>query len=171
MKTYHLLLGNSERLLSNFMEVLTQDACADQAVVAIQSVRTVEGLILQGLTGRFDLMVVVVNNLVPDRTFPQSQDAFAEAADAIRLVKKRCGLPVLAIAAFTDRLQEEALLRRAGADRLLELPFHPHEFASTVWELLKPAKPAVNSLEQPWDFPRSVLESVSGLRSWASAQA
>jgi len=132
----NLLLGNSEQLLTNFVEVLVQDACADMGIVTSTSVRTVEGLILQGLTGRFDLVIVIPNNLVPDPTCARAYDPFAEAAEAIRILKKRCGMPVLVAAAFNGRTTEEAILWRAGADRVLELPFHPDEFASTVRDLL-----------------------------------
>jgi hypothetical protein len=137
MNTMNLLLGNSEQLLNNFIQILVQDACADEGIVTSTSVRTVEGLILQGLTGRFDLVIVIPNNLVPDGTSTRAYDAFAEAGEAIQILKKRCGMPILVAAAFGERTTEEPLLWRAGADRVLELPFRPDELAGAVRDLLK----------------------------------
>ena len=171
MKTMHLLLGNSEQLLSNFIEVLVQDACAHAGLVTSSSVRTVEGLILQGLTGRFDLMIVVPNNLVPDSSYPRGYDAFGEAGQAIRIVKKRCGMPSVALAAFGDRSREETILRAAGADCVLELPFHPEEFARTVRDLLLPARAPELITAAENRISRFALDGVRGLTHWLPARA
>ncbi len=171
MKTMHLLLGNSEQLLSNFIEVLVQDVCADAGLVTSSSVRTVEGLILQGLTGRFDVMIVVPNNLVPDNTYPRGFDAFGEAAQAIKIVKKRGKLPIVAVAAFGNRAREEAILREAGADCVLELPFHPQEFARTMRSLLVGNEEPESFTIASGALSRAVLDGVQRITHWLPARA
>ncbi len=137
MRTIRLLLGNSEQLLTNFIEVLVQDACADEGLVETSSARTVEAVILKGLTGRFDLGIIIPNNLIADRAPSSRQDAFSEAAQAIHILKKRCSMPIVATAAFRERCLEERLLWEAGADRVLPLPFHPDQFARIIRDMLR----------------------------------
>jgi len=166
MRTMHLLLGNSEQLLTNFIEVLAQDACAEEGLVSTTSVRTVEALILQGLTGRFDLAIVIPNNLVPDSIYVRERDAFSEAAEAVRILKKRCPIPVLVAAVFNQRPKEETLLRQAGADSVRELPFHPEELAGKLRDLLKrSAREDIRLLSKP----RSSRAGVGAVTRWGAS--
>lgn len=132
----HLLLGNSEQLLTNFIEVLAQDACADRGLVRTTAVRTVEALILEGLTGRFDLAIVVPRNLIPDGASIRIYNPFSEAAQAVRILKKRSAMPIVAAATLEDDSAEARILWEAGVDGLMGLPFHPQQFASTIHQAL-----------------------------------
>ncbi len=132
----HLLLGNSDRLLTNFIEVLVQDACAERGVVQTTSVRTVEAMILEGLTGRFDLGIIIPKNLVPDGTSTRIYNAYSEAGQGIRILKKRCSMPIIAAAAVGERSVEAQILWDSGVDAVVGLPFHPAQFCSTILEVV-----------------------------------
>src|SRR6266853_1765334 len=124
MQTIKLLLGNWEGLLNNFIEMLVQDAC--KARGPIESIRTVtiDEFTHEGLTGRYDLAILIPNNLAPEWMVPTAFDAFGEGSKAIRRVRARCATPIVAISAFDRQDEEERLLLEAGAACVLELPFN-----------------------------------------------
>ncbi len=133
MKKIHVLFGNSEGLLNDLMEVLVQQACGQK--VASTCTRTIEDLIRQGASGKFDLVIIVPNNLIPPSPCGSGYDAFAEAAQAIQTMKERHAIPVLALAAF-NKQGEQHRLRKTGADLLITLPFQASDFLGAVAALL-----------------------------------
>src|SRR5262245_5751929 len=115
MKTFNLLLGNSEGLLNNFIEVLVQDVCEDHGTLHCTAIETIDQLILHGASGRFDLIIMIPNNLAPESTRPAKSDPFAEAGRAIRALRAKCPTPIIVIAAFDNRPEQESMLCSAGA--------------------------------------------------------
>ena len=137
MKTFNLLLANSEGLLNNFIQVLVQDVCEDHGTLNCTSTETVDELISYGVTGRFDLIILIPNNLAPGWMLPANYGPFGEACRAIRTLHSKCATPIIAIAAFENRAKQESLLLSAGAAVVLELPFHPPALMASVGRLLK----------------------------------
>jgi CheY-like chemotaxis protein len=138
MKTIRALLGNSEGLLNNFMEVLLQDACAEIARVHCTWTKTLDEFLLHGASGRYDVAVVIPNNLMPALApgEPRLYDAVAETAAAIRQLRKRSATPVITVGVFDRRAEQEKLLLEAGAATVLELPFSPKLLSEAVRKVL-----------------------------------
>ncbi len=133
MRTVSILLGNTEGLLNNFLEVLLRDACGDHSQVRCTRTGTREEFAVSAVSGRFDLGIMIPNNL-PNASMGLNR--FAEACQAIRHIKRKCPVPLLVVAAFDERPQQEAALIGAGADAVLELPFQPAELQSLACRLL-----------------------------------
>jgi CheY-like chemotaxis protein len=137
MKTYHILIGNCEELLSDFFEALFREVCEGNAV--LQSTRTgrVSEFVRQGCETDFDLVIQVPHNLFPAATAPTPMDFICEGIRAIRTIKSEHPVPVIAMVAPEERTRYEPLLLEAGADCVLELPFEGDELSSAVARLLK----------------------------------
>ncbi len=168
VRTMHLLLGNSERLLTNFIEVLVQDACPERGLVRTTGVRTIEAFILEGLTGRFNLGIIIPKNLLPDGAATRIYNPYSEAAQAIRVLKKRCSMPIIAAAAVEEHSIEVQMLRAAGIDGLVELPFHPDQFAAAIHEVVN--RKSQQEVRKP-DLVQSLLNSLSSMSHCVPARA
>lgn len=142
MKTYHILIGNCEELLSDFIEALFHEVCDGQAAVQCARTARIGDFVRQGCDADFDLIVQVPHNLLPEHTAPTPLGRLGEAIRAIRTLKSKRPAPVIAIVALEERARYEPLLLEAGADCVLELPFDGAELRSAVGRLLKfPARP------------------------------
>jgi CheY-like chemotaxis protein len=137
MKTYHILIGNCEELLNDFIEALFQEVCEGKA--AIQCTRTawVGDFVQQGCDREFDLVIQVPHNLFPEVSAPTPMGLLGEAIRAVRSIKSKGPTPVITIVAPEERGRYEALLLEAGADCVLELPFDGDELRSAVDRLLR----------------------------------
>ena len=142
MKTYDILIGNCEELLSDFIEALFEEVCDGKAAVHCTRTGRVSDFVRQGCDAEFDLVIQVPHNLFPAVNAPTPMGFIGEAIRAIRTIKSKHQAPVIAILAPEERARYEPLLLEAGADCVLELPFEGDELNSAVARLLKcPARP------------------------------
>jgi CheY-like chemotaxis protein len=137
MKTYHILIGNCEELLNDFIEALFQEVCHGKA--AVQCTKTARGadLVRQACETEFDLIIQVPHNLFPELNAPTPMGLLGEGLRAIRTIKSKRPAPVIVIVALEERARYEPLLLEAGADCVLELPFEGDQLRSAVGRLLK----------------------------------
>ena len=70
MKTYHILIGNCEELLSDFIEALFQEVCEGKAAVQCTRTARVGEFVRQACDTEFDLIIQVPHNLFPELTAP-----------------------------------------------------------------------------------------------------
>jgi CheY-like chemotaxis protein len=137
MKTYHILIGNCEELLNDFIEVLFQEVCRGKAAITFTKTARVGEFVQRACDTDFDLIIQVPHNLFPELTAPTPMGLLGEGIRAIRTVKSKRPAPVIAIVALEERARYEPLLLEAGADCVLELPFEGDELSSAVGRLLK----------------------------------
>lgn len=166
MKTYHILIGNCEELLNDFIEALFQDVCRGKAAVKCTRTARVGDFVQRACESEFDLIIHVPHNLFPELTAPTPMGLLGEGIRAIHSIKSNRPAPVIAIVALEERARYEPLLLEAGADCVLELPFAGDELTSAVGRLLKlPAR-----LERPaptrWFFAGVLMR---GLRRLSQA--
>jgi hypothetical protein len=137
MKTCHILIGNCEDLLSDFIEALFREVC--EGKVAVQCTRTarVRDFVQRGCDREFDLVIQVPHNLCPEVTEPTPMGLLGEAICAVRMIKSKGPTPVITIVPPEERRRYEVLLLEAGADCVLELPFDGDELRSAVSRLLR----------------------------------
>lgn len=136
MKTYHILIGNCEGLLNDFIEALFQEVCQGKAAVQCTRTARISEFIRLGCDSGFDLVVQIPNNLFSAANAPTPMDLIGEGIRAIRAIKSKHPVPVIAIVAPEGRARYEPLLLEAGADCVLELPFEGDELSSAVARLL-----------------------------------
>jgi CheY-like chemotaxis protein len=137
MKTYHILIGNCEELLSDFIEALFQEVCDGKAAVQCTRTARVSEFVCQGCGAEFDLVIQVPHNLFPAVNAPTPMGFIGEGIRAIRTIKSKHPAPIIALVAPEERARYEPLLLEAGADCVLELPFEGDELSSVVARLLK----------------------------------
>ena len=164
MKTYHILLGNCEDLLNDFIEALFREACEGKAIVQCARAARAGDLVRLACEREFDLVVQVPHNLLPGFCEPTPIGFIAAAIRSIQTIKSRRPVPVIVIVAPEERSKYEPLLLEAGADCVLELPFDGDQLASAVDRLLQlPAR--LEYLESKRWFFAGVL--MRGLRRLA----
>ena len=85
------------------------------------------------------LRVLTVDTNQPPASTPLCEERLRtfEPARAIRTIKSKRPVPVIAIVALEERARYEPLLLEAGADCVLELPFDGEELTSAVGRLLQ----------------------------------
>lgn len=137
MKTYDILLGNSEEILNDFIEALFREVYAGKAVVECTRAARTGDLVRQASDSEFDLVVLVPHNLLPEVSAPTPMGFVAEAIRSIHSIKYNNPVPVVAIVAPDERSKYEPLLLEAGADCVLELPFDGDQLTSAVVRLLQ----------------------------------
>ena len=136
MKTYHILIGNCEELLSDFIEALFQEVCEDKAAVQCTRTARMGSFVRHGCDQEFDLVIQVPHNLVPEVIGLTPIGLLGEAICAVRTIKSKRPAPVIAIVAPEERGRHEPLMLEAGADCVLELPFDGDELTSAMDRLL-----------------------------------
>jgi DNA-binding response OmpR family regulator len=137
MKTYRILLGNRDELLSDFIETLFQEVCRDGAVVQCTRAVRVGEFVQQACEGDFDLIVQIPHNLTPEESALTPMGYLGEGLRAIRAIRSKRPAPLIAIVAFEERARYEPLLLEAGADCVLELPFDGDQLTAAVSRLLQ----------------------------------
>ena len=137
MKTYHILIGNCEDLLNDFIEALFQEVCEGEAAVQCSRTARVGDFVQEACAREFDLVIQVPHNLLPEVSAPTPMDVVGEAIRAVRAIKSKGLTPVITIVAPGERERYEPLLLEAGADCVLELPFDGCELRSAVARLLR----------------------------------
>jgi CheY-like chemotaxis protein len=166
MKTYHILIGNCEELLSDFFETLFQEACGDQGTVRCTRAARVGEFVQQACEGGFDLIVQVPQNLFPEVSAPTPIGLIGESIRAIRTIKAKRPAPVIAILALAERVRYEPVLLEAGADCVLELPFAGDELRSAVGRLLRLSAKPTHPPAKQWFFAGVLMR---GLRRLSQA--
>ncbi len=152
MKTYRILIGNCEELLSDFIEALFQEACSGQASVECVRKAKVREFVAQGCEEDFDLVIQVPHNLFPEVSAPTPIGLIGESIRSIRAIKARRSAPLISIVAAEERGRYEPLLLEAGADCVLELPFGGEELRTAVAQLLRLPAKCARPLGKPWFF-------------------
>lgn len=137
MKKYHILLGNSEALLNDFIEALFREVCQGRAAVKCTRTAQIGEFSRLGCENAFDLVIGVPANLRPEVSPPTPMGRLGEGLRAIRAIKSKRPAPVIAIVRLEERARYEPLLLEAGADCVLELPFDGEELTSAVTRLLR----------------------------------
>ena len=137
MKTYHILIGNCEELLSDFIGALFEEVCEGQAVVRCTRTARVADFVQHGCDREFDLVIQVPHNLFPEVSAPTPIGLIGESIRALRAIKAQRSAPVIAIVALGERARYEPLLLEAGADCVLELPLEGDELRAAVGRLLR----------------------------------
>jgi hypothetical protein len=164
MKTYRILIGNCEELLSDFIGALFEEVCAGQTVVQCTRTARMGDFVRHGCDREFDLIIQVPRNLFPEVSAPTPIGLIGESIRAIRTIKARRSAPIIAIVASEERARYEPLLLEAGADCVLELPFDGDRLCSAVGRLLRfPAKQR-NVPSKQWFFAGVLARGFRRLR-------
>ena len=166
MKTYNILIGNCEELLNEFIEALFQEVCDGRTSVKCTRTARAGDFVRQGCDTEFDLIIQVPHNLCPELSAPTPIGLIGEGIRAIRTIKSKRPTPVISILALEERARYEPLLLEAGADCVLELPFHGDQLTSAVSRLLKLPARLEHFPSARW-FSAGVL--MRGLRRLAQA--
>jgi len=163
MKTYHILLGNCEELLNDFIEVLFREVCEGKAVVKCTRAARARDLVRQACEREFDLVVQVPHNLLPEASELTPIGFIAEAIRSIQIIKSRRPVPVVTIVALEERAKYEPLLLEAGADCVLELPFEGDQLTSAVGRLLQPPARLKYLQSKRWFFAGVLMRGLRRL--------
>jgi DNA-binding response OmpR family regulator len=163
MKTYHILIGNCEELLSEFIEALFREACDGQAVAECTRATRMGDFLRLGCEREFDLIIQVPHNLFPEVNAPTPIGLIGESVRAIRAIKVRRPVPIIALVALEERARNEPLLLEAGADCVLELPFGGAELGAAVGRLLQLPAPAKHQPSKPWFFAGVLMRGLRRL--------
>jgi hypothetical protein len=162
MRTVNLLLGNSERALSQLIETVVLDACYNQAAVeCIRAVR-MEDFVRLGSGAGFQLIIVVVGNLLPAASRRGSQASFEDTLDAVRTIRQRAGTPIIT---FSTQKEHEVPLLEAGAEAVISLPFKGHTLNTEVRRILRLPEPVEHSAPVRWTLAGALLRGWQRLRS------
>ncbi len=161
MKTYHILIGNCEELLNDFIQSLFQEVCEGQAEVRCIRTARMGDFVRHGCERELDLIIQVPHNLFPEMSAPTPIGLIGESIRAIRTLKSKRPTPVITLVALEERARYEPLLLEAGADCVLELPFAGDELRSAASRLLR-LPPRVKSFSSGRWFFAGVL--MRGLR-------
>jgi hypothetical protein len=133
MKTINLLLGNSDRRVSNLIEVLVRDVCYNQAVVNCIRAARVDELTYKSCHEEIDLIIFSPDSLLPAPRQAISLRSIGEGIRAIRALRNHQDLPIIAVA---SPAQHELLLTESGVDCVLGLPFNCDEVKGAVRRFL-----------------------------------
>ena len=164
MKAYHILLGNCEEHLNDFIETLFQEVCQGQAAVHCTRTRRAEEFIRAGCESGYDLIIQIPNNLTPELAAPTPIGYVGEGLRAIRAIKSKRPAPIIAITAFAERARYEPLLLEAGADCVLELPFEGEQLTLAVDRVLRQPARLECSKPKPWFFAGVLVRGLRLLR-------
>ena len=152
MKTYHILVGNSEDILNDFIETLFQEACRGRATVQCTRTPRVGEFVRAACRREFDLIIQIPHRLTPEFTAPTPLGYLGEGLHAIRTIKSKRQAPIIAVVAFEERARYEPLFLEAGADCVLELPFQGDQLTLAISRLLRlPARLQCLG-SKPWFF-------------------
>lgn len=137
MKKVKLLLGNCEDVVNDLLQATVEEVCAGRAEVKCIRTAQLEEFIRKGRDPTLDLVILIPNNLMTETDGRIALGGLGPGVRAIQAIKSESSTPVIAIPVFEDRSREKKLFLRAGADRVIELPFQREELIGAVGELLK----------------------------------
>ncbi len=133
MNRVELLLGNAEELLNSFIEAAVQDVFGGRAKVSTRRTGRVDELIAWSARGRFDLVILIPDNLFTKRGETGSLHSVVTAIHKLRASSSA----IIALPVCGRRRQTEQLLLKAGADCVIELPFDLDDLKSAVERLVQ----------------------------------
>jgi CheY-like chemotaxis protein len=163
-KTYQILLGNCEELLSDFIETLFQEVCQGKAAVQCTRTSRVGDFVRAGCEREFDLIIQIPHYLNPESTAQTPMGYLGEGLRAIRTIKTKRLAPIIAIVAFEERARYEPLLLEAGADCVLELPFAGEQLTTAVGRQLQMPDRLERFKSKPWFFAGILMRGLQLLR-------
>ena len=151
MEEINLLLANENRELNNRIEAQVLDACYSQVFVTCTRTSRADEFVELGRSGRFHLIIVAIENLLPAPARKGPWVSSEEALRGIREIRARCSVPVIAVAVVPEH---EAPLLAAGADCVMRFPFDTPRLQREVRRLLglrelTPEAPASNGWLAP----------------------
>ena len=124
--TFNVLIGNSETTYTVTIRLLTEKFCGPATRCAFTAVERLDDLLAQADRHRFDLAVLILNNLLAPEI--AGRNRIEQAIAAIGDLKARCPMPVIAMSGYADGPDFQARVRQAGADEFLLLPLNQEEF-------------------------------------------
>jgi hypothetical protein len=136
MRELRVLLGNCEPLLNDYMEALLQELCEEWGVLKCTRAAWLEDFEGQAGQGKFDLVVLIPNNVRGEGRCISLHHS-EEALRVLGSIKRRGSTPVVAVSLVEERAHDEPLLKGAGADAVLGLPFDAEGFKGAVRRLLR----------------------------------
>ena len=134
MRTVNLLLANSERTLNQLIETVVMDACWPQATVERVRVARIEDFVRQGCSDDFQLIVLVMGNLLPALGQEGPRASFEDALEAVRKIRHQTEAPIIALSADGEH---ELPLLEAGVDGVIGLPFSREQLGAEVRGVLR----------------------------------
>ena len=164
MKTYHILLGNGEELLNDFIQTLFQGVCQGQAAVQCSRTPRVSDFVRSGCNSKFDLIIQIPHCLSSELSAPTPMAYLGEGLRAIRTIKSKRPAPIIAIVGFQERARYEPLFLEAGADCVLELPFEGEQLTLAVGSLLRLPARLQRLKSKRWFFAGVLMRGLRLLR-------
>jgi hypothetical protein len=146
MKTIHLLLGSSDRRISNLIEVAVRDACYGQGVVECYRSSQLDDFTQRGCIEGHDLIIFTPDHLLPGLVRKKPRDVMDEAIRAIQSIKEHRAVPMIAIGVSEE---DELRLLMAGAENVFPILFNENVLKDEVRRILgltEPSHPADTSI-------------------------
>ena len=162
MDKVNLLVANSERRLSNFIESLVLDVCFNQAFVETTRIGRADELVKLASSGAYQLVIVAADNLLPGPGLRSSWVSADEAVRAIRAIRNRCDTPVIALAVFPA---DGVALLEVGVESVVRLPFDGAKLKLEVRRALRMAEPVEKSKPSRWSLNELFLRGFQRLKS------
>ena len=150
MKRIHLLTGNAEGRLSDLIEGIVKEICANHAKLECARTARVDEFITLGCKEENELLILIPHNLLPDLCEPSMLTDVGEAVRAIRMIKSQRAVPIVALVLENQKSQCEPLFTEAGADCVLGIPFSAEELKAAVGGLLGPRLEASEAPRKGW---------------------
>lgn len=134
-QTVTVLIGNGENALTVAIRVLIEKVYGPTVRCAFTAVERLDELLAQADRNRFDLAILILNNLqAPSAAgLNRIESTIASIGD----LKVRCPVPVIAVSGYSDGPDFPARVREAGADEFLLLPLDGRAFADALSRCLR----------------------------------
>jgi FixJ family two-component response regulator len=129
-RTISVLIGDCEAAHAVAIQMLLREHFKDTSGVSFAVCDRLDGLLAQAANQRFDLCVLVLENLLT--TDDASQNRVEAALAVIPLLKASSPMPVIAISAYCPDAEFSVRVREAGADEFLLLPLDRAAFLDAV---------------------------------------
>jgi len=129
MRTLKLLVGNSDRRISNLIEVMIRDLSFNRAVIDMIRVSRIDEFVQRGRDENFDLIIFAPDNLLAAPRQNRASRSVPTAIRQIRAVRTHQETPMIAISVSPE---QELVFTDAGTDCVLGLPFRFEELKAAV---------------------------------------
>jgi hypothetical protein len=139
MKKIHLLLGSSDRRISNLIEIAVRDACYGQGVVECYRSSQLDDFTQRGCIEEHDLIIFTPGHLLPGLVRKKPRDVVEEAVSTIQSIKEHRQAPLIAIGVSQDN---ELRLLMAGAENVFPILFNEDALKGEVRRVLGMAEPS-----------------------------
>lgn len=119
-QTVTVLIGNGENALTVAIRVLIEKVYGPTVRCAFTAVERLDELLAQADRNRFDLGVLILNNLLAPEV--GTRNRIEQTIAAIAELEARSPMPLMAISGYAKVPDFEARVRQAGANEFLFLP-------------------------------------------------